>query len=152
MNEDTPNTISHPVLINLNTKVEELTAKLENAESLLTAKTNSYDYVYKQLSERGNAWRLKEAELEAKLKELLDDEEISPENATAIADIFNISLTTQITIEYNIIATATIEVPYGADADEVADCVYVERVEFYTDYANADVLESDHDISDWNVR
>jgi hypothetical protein len=47
---------------------------------------------------------------------------------------------------------ATIEVPYGADEDDVASSTYIERVEFYTDFENAEVLESDHEIEDWRVR
>lgn len=143
--EDQP-TIQHPVLVSLNEKVESLTTQVSNLQSQNQALSDT------NLRLR-DKYRSAEYQLEAKLKELLDDEEISIENAQAIADIFDgITLTKQVEITYTISATATIEVPYGADPDEVADSVYVERVEFYTDYTNADILESDHDVEDWRVR
>lgn len=143
--EDQP-TIQHPVLVSLNEKVESLTTQVSNLQSQNQALQDT------NLRLR-DKYRSAEYQLEAKLKELLDDEEISVENAQAIADIFDgITLTKQIEITYTISATATIEVPYGADPDEVADSVYVERVEFYTDYDNADVLETDHEVEDWRVR
>ena len=128
--------ISHPVLTHLN-------AKVENLQSQLTASQDS-------VMRLRDKYRTAEYKLEAVLKELLDDEEITIETAKSIADIFDsITLTKQITIQYDITATATIEVPYGADADDVAGSTYVERVEFYTDFEDAEVLESDSDISDW---
>ena len=131
--------ISHPVLTHLN-------AKVENLQSQLTASQDS-------VMRLRDKYRTAEYSLEAVLKELLDDEEISPENATKIAEIFDgITLTKQIEVEYTITATATIEVPYGADEDDVASSTYVERVEFYTDFDGADVLETDHDVDDWRVR
>ena len=131
--------ISHPVLTHLN-------AKVENLQSQLTASQDS-------VMRLRDKYRTAEYSLEAVLKELLDDEEISIENAQKIAEIFDgITLTKQIEIAYTITATATIEVPYGADPDEVADSTYVERVEFYTDFENAEILESDHEAEDWNVR
>jgi hypothetical protein len=131
--------ISHPVLTHLN-------QRLENLQSLLTASQDS-------VTRLRDVYRTAEYSLEALLKELLDDEEISPENAQRIADIFDsITLTKQVEITYTISATATVEVPYGSDPDEVADSTYVERVEFYTDFDGADVLEVDHDVEDWKVR
>ena len=128
--------ISHPVLTHLN-------AKVENLQSQLTASQDS-------VMRLRDKYRTAEYALEAKLKELLDDESIELEYAKEIAEIFDsITLTKQITIEYTITATATIEVPYGADADDVAGSTYVERVEFYTDFEDAEVLESDSDVSDW---
>lgn len=134
-----PNTIQHPVLIELNTKVA-------NLESLLQAqKDTSARYAEKYRNTQTNT--------EILLKELLDDEEIEYDVAKRIADLFDyISLTKQVEVQYTISATATIEVPYGADADDVASSTYVERVEFYTDYEDAEVLESDFDTEDWNVR
>jgi hypothetical protein len=137
--EEIAKAISHPVLTHLN-------SRLENLQSQLTASQDS-------VMRLRDKYRSAEYSLEALLKELLDDEEISVENAQRIADIFdNITLTKQIEVRYTITATATIEVPYGADEDDVASSTYVERVEFYTDYDNAEVLESDHDVDDWNVR
>jgi hypothetical protein len=131
--------ISHPVLTHLN-------AKVENLQSQLTASQDS-------VMRLRDKYRTAEYKLEALLKEWLDDEEIEIEQAQAIADIFDsITLTKQIEISFTISASATVEVPYGADPDDVASSVYVERVEFYTDYDNAEVLESDHDVEDWNVR
>jgi hypothetical protein len=131
--------ISHPVLTHLN-------AKVENLQSQLTASQDS-------VMRLRDKYRTAEYSLEAVLKELLDDEEISPENATKIAEIFDgNTLTKQIEVEYTITATATIEVPYGSDSDEVADSTYVENVQFYTDFDGADVLESDHEVEDWKVR
>lgn len=139
------NTIQHPVLIELNTKVADLTKQLED-------KTRQYDYVYTQLTERGNKWRLKEAQLETKLKELLDDESIEYEYAKDIADIFDISLTKMVEVDYTITATANVEVPYNTDPDRVGDNVFVDRVEFYSQDSDYDVLESDYDVDDYRVR
>ena len=128
--------ISHPVLTHLNAKVENLESQLKASQDSVMRLRDKY--------------RTAEYALEAKLKELLDDESIELEYAKEIADIFDsISLTKQITIQYDITATATIEVPYGADPDDVASSTYVERVEFYTDFEDAEVLESDHDVNDW---
>jgi len=139
------NTIQHPVLIELNTKVADLTKQLED-------KTKQYDYIYTQLTERGNKWRLKEAQLETKLKELLDDESIEYEYAKDIADIFDISLTKMVEVDYTITATANVEVPYNTDPDRVGDNVFVDRVEFYSQDSDYDVLESDYDVEDYRVR
>jgi hypothetical protein len=131
--------ISHPVLTHLN-------SRLENLQSQLTASQDS-------VMRLRDKYRSAEYSLEALLKELLDDEEISIENAQRIADIFDsITLTKQIEVSYTLSVLATIEVPYGADEDDVASSTYVERVEFYTDFDNAEVLESDHEIEDWRVR
>jgi len=139
------NTIQHPVLIELNTKVADLTKQLED-------KTKQYDYNYNLLTERGNKWRLKEAQLETKLKELLDDESIEFEYAKEIADIFDLSLTKMVEVDYTITATANVEVPYNTDPDRVGDNVFVDRVEFYSQDSDYDVLESDYDVEDYRVR
>jgi hypothetical protein len=137
--EEIAKAISHPVLTHLN-------GRLENLQSQLTASQDS-------VMRLRDKYRSAEYQLEALLKELLDDEDISVDNAQRIADIFDsITLTKQIEVRYTITATATIEVPYGADEDDVASSTYVERVEFYTDYDNAEVLESDHDVDDWRVQ
>lgn len=133
----------HPVLLQYKKQIEILEERLVSQGNLLTEKEAS------ALRFR-DKYRTAEYAVEAKLKELLDDEDIELEHAKAIADIFDsISLTKQITIQYDITATATIEVPYGADPDDVASACYVERVEFYTDFEDAEVLESDHDVNDW---
>ena len=128
--------ISHPVLTHLNKRLETL-------QNLVAEK----DATILRLRDK---WRTAEYSLEAKLKELLDDEEIDLEHAKAIAEIFDgITLSKQVTIQYDITATVTLEVPYGADADDVASSTYVERVEFYSDFEDGEVLESDHDVNDW---
>jgi len=126
----------HPVLLHYKKQIEELEVKLADKEATALRLRDKY--------------RTAEYALEAKLKELLDDESIELEYAKEIAEIFDgITLTKQITIQYDITATATIEVPYGADADDVASSTYVERVEFYTDFEDAEVLESEQDVNDW---
>ena len=134
---------NHPVLQQLKKQIEDLETRLTMQTALLADK----EATALRLRDK---YRTAEYKLEAVLKELLDDEEISIEHAKTIADIFDyITLTKQITIQYDITATATIEVPYGADADDVAGSTYVERVEFYTDFDDAEVLETDHDVNDW---
>ncbi len=126
----------HPVLLQYKKQIEELEVKLADKEATALRLRDKY--------------RTAEYKLEAVLKELLDNEEIELEHAKTIAEIFDyISLTKQITIQYDITATATIEVPYGADPDDVAGSTYVERVEFYTDFEDAEVLETDQDVNDW---
>jgi hypothetical protein len=126
----------HPVLLHYKKQIEELEVKLADKEATALRLRDKY--------------RTAEYALEAKLKELLDDENIELEYAKEIAEIFDyITLTKHITIQYDIQATATIEVPYGADPDDVAGSCYVERVEFYTDFEDAEVLETDHDVNDW---
>jgi hypothetical protein len=145
MNEYNPETPSsnHPVLLPLQTKIADLEAQVERTNALVAEK----DTRILQLRDK---YRTAEYSLEAKLKELLDDESIELEYAKEIAEIFDgITLTKQITIQYDITATATIEVPYGADPDDVAGSTYVERVEFYTDFEDAEVLETDQDVNDW---
>jgi hypothetical protein len=137
--EEIATAISHPVLTHLNKRLEALQNRNAELEQTTTRLRDKY--------------RTAEYQVESKLKELLDDEEISVENAQAIADIFDsISLTKQIEVSYTLSVLATIEVPYGADEDDVASSTYIERVEFYTDFENAEVLESDHEIEDWRVR
>lgn len=134
---------NHPVLEQLKTKIADLEAQVERTNALVAEKDT-------RIFQLRDKYRTAEYKLEAVLKELLDDESIELEYAKSIADIFDsITLTKQITIQYDITATATIEVPYGADPDDVASSTYVERVEFYTDFEDAEVLESDHDVNDW---
>jgi hypothetical protein len=126
----------HPVLLHYKNQIENLESQLKASQDTVMRVRDKY--------------RTAEYKLEAKLKELLDDESIELEYAKEIADIFDsITLTKHITIQYEITATATLEVPYGADPDDVAGSCYVERVEFYTDFDDAEVLESEHDVNDW---
>jgi hypothetical protein len=133
----------HPVLLQYKKQIEDLQAQIERTNTLVADK----DTLIYRLRDKYNTH---ENQLEAVLKELLDDEEIELDVAKRIADIFDaITLTKHITIQYDITATATLEVPYGADPDDVASSCYVERVEFYTDFEDAEVLESEHDTNDW---
>ena len=135
--------ISHPVLTHLNKRLEELQAQVERTNALVAEK----DARILQLRDK---YRTAEYSLEAKLKELLDDESIELEYAKEIAEIFDgITLTKQITIQFDITATATLEVPYGADNDDVAGSTYVENIQFYTDFEDAEILESEQDVNDW---
>jgi hypothetical protein len=86
------------------------------------------------------------------LVSLVEEEDLHYDNAKTIADIFDILLTKRIEIEYNITASVTIDVPITADPDEVADEIYCERVEFSAYNSDYEVLESDYDVSDWNIR
>ena len=140
-----PAVSNHPVLLALNEKVERLEKELaekeryrvSNADQLRTLR---YDHESKKL-------KLKDF-----LVSLVEEEDLHYDNAKTIADIFDILLTKRIDIEYNITASVTIEVPITADEDEVADEIYCERVEFSAYNSDYEVLESDYDVSDWNIR
>lgn len=154
MNEEvevTP-TIQHPVLIALNEKV----ANLENDLSILTAERdalkNKDEFVSAQLKKWSDKYRLMESCVQDLLKEMLDDEEIEFEAAKKIAELFdNVTLSKQVTIRYSITADVLVEMPYNADADEVAGDIYLDRVDFSTYHGDADILETDPEIEDWNI-
>jgi hypothetical protein len=138
-----PNT--HPVLANLNAKVTTLTEENE------TLKTRE-QYLGEQLRKSADKYRSAEYSLTDVLKSLLDDEEISMENAQRIADIFdNVNLTKRISIRYQVTVGVELEVPYGADEDDVADQTYCDRVTFDTYNSDYEVLECDFEVEDWNV-
>ena len=82
----------------------------------------------------------------------LDDEEIEFEAAKKIAELFdNVTLSKQVNIRYSITADVLVEMPYNADADEVAGDIYLDRVDFSTYHGDADILETDPEIEDWNI-
>jgi hypothetical protein len=140
-----PAVSSHPVLVVLNEKIEKLEKDLAEKEGYRVSMADQlrsvrYDHDSKKL-------KLKDV-----LAELLEEEEINFENATKIAEIFDVMLTKRIDIEYNITASVTIEVPMNADPDDVADNLYCDRVDFSTYNSDHEVLETDFDVSDWNVR
>jgi hypothetical protein len=140
-----PAVSNHPVLLALNEKVEKLEKDLAEKEVYRATTADQlrsvrYDHDSKKL-------KLKDV-----LAELLEDEEITFENANKIAEIFDVMLTKRIEIEYNITASVTIEVPMNADPDEVADNVYCDRVDFSTYESDHEVLETDYDVTDWNIR
>jgi hypothetical protein len=146
----TPNT--HPVLATLNEKV----TKLENDLSILTAERDARarekDFINSQLINARDKYRKAEYALTDLLKEMIADEDITLENAQRIADIFdNVTLTKRISIRYDIVATVEVEVPFGADEDEVADNTYCDSVRFDTYESNHEVLECDFDVTDWTV-
>lgn len=154
MNEEvevTP-TIQHPVLIALNEKV----ANLENDLSILTAERdalkNKDEFVSAQLKKWSDKYRLMESCVQDLLKEMLDDEEIEFEAAKKIAELFdNVTLSKQVNIRYSITADVLVEMPYNADADEVAGDIYLDRTDFSTYHGDADILETDPEIEDWNI-
>jgi hypothetical protein len=140
-----PAVSNHPVLTALNEKVESLEKQLAEAERYRASnadqvRTLRYDHDSKKL-------KLKDV-----LVDFVEHNLLPYEDAKTIADIFDILLTKRIEIEYNITASVTIDVPITADPDEVADEIYCERVEFSAYNSDYEVLESDYDVSDWNVR
>lgn len=139
-------TSDHPVLLNYKGQITQLEEKVEQLTTTIADKDT-------RITNLRTKYNTTERNVELKLKELLDDEEISIENAKAIAELFdNITLSKQVQIDYTISATITVEVPYDADSDRVADNVFVERVEFYSQDYDYEVLEVDHDVDDYNVR
>lgn len=154
MNEEvevTP-TIQHPVLIALNEKV----ATLENELSIATAQkdklTNDNTFISEQHRKATDKYRSAEYSLTSVLKELLDDEDITFENATKIADIFDsVNLTKRIIIRYDLTADVELEIPYGSDVDDIAGNTYIDRVTAETYESGVEVLEVDFDASDYRV-
>jgi hypothetical protein len=154
MNEEvevTP-TIQHPVLVAQNERIETLMKANEQLVEENTRLTNNHTFVSEQLRKSSDKYRSAEYSLTDLLKEMIADEDITLENAQRIADIFdNVTLTKRISIRYDIIATVEVEVPFGADEDEVADNTYCDSVRFDSYESNHEVLEVDFDVTDWNV-
>jgi hypothetical protein len=139
----TPNT--HPVLAKLKEELLEAQTKYADTYSRLTT-------VFDEKSKLSDKYCKAEYALTDLLKEMIADEDITLENAQRIADIFdNVILTKRISIRYDIVATVEVEVPFGADEDEVADNTYCDSVRFDTYESNHEVLEVDFDVTDWNV-
>ncbi len=139
-----PAVSNHPVLKALNERIDKLENQLAETERYRATTADQlrsvrYDHDSKKL-------KLKDA-----LASLLEDEEISFENANKIAEIFDVLLTKRIDIEYTITATVTVEVPMNADPDEVADNVYCDRVDFSTYDSDYEVLETDFNVDDWRI-
>ena len=154
MNEEvevTP-TIQHPVLITLNERVEVLTKANEELLAEVNALKNKDEFVSAQLKKWSDKYRLVERSVQDTLKEMLDDEEIEFDAAKKIAELFeDVNLTKQVTIRYSITADVLVEMPYNADADEVANDIYLDRTDFSTYHGDADILETDAELEDWNV-
>lgn len=140
-----PAVSNHPVLIALNEKVESLEKQLVESERYRAinaeqVRTQRYDHESKKV-------KLKDV-----LISLVEEEDLDYDNAKTIADIFDILLTKRVEVEYNITASVTIEIPITADPDDVADEMYCEGVEFNSYNSDYEILETDYDVSDWNVR
>jgi hypothetical protein len=136
---------NHPVLKALNEKIEKLEKDLADTERYRATNADQlrsvrYDHDKKKLA-------LKDA-----LADLLEQEEITYENAEKIAEIFDVLLTKRIEVEYKITALVTVEVPINADEDDVADNLSCDSVEFSTYRGSYEVLETDYDVEDWSVR
>ena len=145
-----PNT--HPVLQSLNERIETLMKANEELLEEKTRLTNNHTFVSEQLRKSSDKYRTAEYALTELLKEMITDDEITLENAQRIADIFdNVTLTKRVTIRYDIVATVEVEVPFGKDNDEIADNLYCDRVDFDTYDSDSEVLETDFDVTDWNV-
>jgi len=105
-----------------------------------------------QLKKWSDKYRLVERSVQDTLKEMLDDEEIEFDAAKKIAELFeDVTLSKQVTIRYSITADVLVEMPYNADADEVANDIYLDRTDFSTYHGDADILETDAELEDWNV-
>ena len=154
MNEEvevTP-TIQHPVLLTLNERVEVLTKANEELLAEVTTLKQSSEFVSAQLKKWSDKYRLVERSVQDTLKEMLDDEEIEFDAAKKIAELFeDVTLSKQVTIRYSITADVLVEMPYNADADEVANDIYLDRTDFSTYHGDADILETDAELEDWNV-
>ena len=124
--------ISHPVLANLN-------ARLENLQSQLTA---SQDTAVRLRDK----YRTAEHKVEALLKEWLIEDQITMEMAQSLADIFdNISLTKQVELSYSVSGTITVEVPITMEDDHIESNVFIDRVEADTYESDIEVLEVSFD-------
>lgn len=135
----------HPVLTALNETITRLERELAEKETYRAnvadqLRSIRYDHDKKKLA------------LKDVLISLVEEEDLHYDNAKTIAEIFDIVLTKRIEIEYKIVATTTIEVPINADEDDVASEVYCDRVDFSCYNSDYEVLETDYDVEDWNVR
>lgn len=138
-------TSNHPVLIALNEKVAKLEKDLAEKETYRASvadqlRSARYDNDKRKLN------------LKDTLAELIEDEDITYDTAKRIADIFDIALTKRIEVEYKISATVTVEVPMNFDEDDITDHVYCDRVDFSSYSDECEVLESDYEVEDWNIR
>lgn len=143
---------THPVLQAQNQRITDL----ENELSLATAEkdklNNDKEFISEQLRKSADKYRTAEYSLTSVLKELLDDEDITFENATKIADIFDsVTLTKVVTIRYELTADVELEIPYGSDVDDIAGNTYIDRVTAETYESEVEVLEVDFDVSDYRV-
>ena len=140
-----PAVSNHPVLIALNEKVAKLEKELAETERYRATNADQlrsvrYDHDSKKL-------KLKDV-----LIDFVEHNTLDYEPAKEIAEIFDILLTKRVEVEYNITASVTIEMPITADPDDVADEVYCDRVDFSTYNGDFEILETDFDVTDWNVR
>jgi hypothetical protein len=143
--EADPAVSNHPVLKALNEKIEKLEKDLADTERYRATNADQLRSVRYENDKKKLA-------LKDVLADLLEQEEITYENAKTIADIFDVLLTKRIEVEYKITALVSVEVPLNADEDEVADEMYCDRVEFATYNDDHEILEVDFDVEDWSVR
>jgi uncharacterized coiled-coil protein SlyX len=136
---------NHPVLTQLKKRIEELEMKITTQSSFIA------DYK-KSLEQQHERTHKQQAECQSVLETLLENQDITIDDAQLIADCFDyVSLEKTIQIEFNITATATVQIPLGADPDSVASSVYVSKFDFYTDYNDVEILDYDFTTDDYNV-
>ena len=97
---------THPVLQQLNEKIADLEAKIEQQSQAHSTR------FYEQLAT--------EEKLKEILVEAINDSEISAELAQSIAGLFEIELTEYVEIELTFKVQASFNVPIGTDTDLLA--------------------------------
>jgi uncharacterized coiled-coil protein SlyX len=136
---------NHPVLTQLKKRIEELEMNITTQSSFIA------DYK-KSLEQQFDRTHKQQLECQSVLEILLENQDITIDDAQLIADCFDyVSLSKTVQIEFNITATATVQIPFGADPDDVASSVFVQSVDFYTDYADTEILDHDFFTDDYNV-
>jgi hypothetical protein len=126
---------THPVLQQLNEKIADLEAKIEQQSQAHSTR------FYEQLAT--------EEKLKEILVEAINDSDISAELAQSIAGLFEIELTEYVEIELTFKVQASFNVPIGTDTDLLAQEVGIET-SFHgiaEEYYNSDYYELD----DWNI-
>ena len=123
---------------------------MENNHPVLQQLKDRIDELEKEIEERKQQSRQRASDIvanEEKLKEILvegiNDSEITNEFAQSIADIFGIELLRNVAISLVFHVEASLQVPYGADLDELAEEVGIET-KFYGkagDYLDYDTWE-----------
>lgn len=143
---------THPVLQAQNQRITDLENELSIATAEKDKLVQNNEVVSAQLKKWSDKYRLVERSVQDTLKEMLDDEEIGFDAAKKIAELFeDVNLVKQVTIRYSITADVVVEMPYNADADEVANDIYLDRTDFSTYHGDAEILETDAELEDWNI-
>lgn len=137
--------VKHPVLLKLQERISELEMTITGQSAIVA----DYKKGLEQLRERTNKHQ---KNCQSLLETLLDDEEITFDVATLIANCFdNVSLTKTIEVEFQITAIATMEIPFGSDVDDIANSVYVSGLDFYTDLPDVNIDSQGFDVLDFRV-